>query len=164
MTTQDTGGIALPKRKPDESDGEFDITPMIDIVFLLLFFFVVTSKIDTPAPMSLPIAHHGEPVSEKEAVMFLVVDEGGGVDYKIYKGRNPNPDALIPNGDTDEQESEIGRYIDSELSADPTKEMILIKADADVRTRIVQLVKRGVDKAELAENKRIYVGIKEEEE
>ena len=96
--------------------------------------------------------------------MFLVIDEGAGTDYKIYKGRNPNPDALIPNVDTDEQETEIGRYIDNELSADPTKEMILIKADADVRTRIVQLVKRGVDKAELAENKRIYVGIKEEEE
>ena len=32
--------IELPKRKRNPDDGELDITPMIDVTFLLLAFFI----------------------------------------------------------------------------------------------------------------------------
>ena len=33
----------LMKKKDDEGAGEIDLTPMLDVVFILLIFFIVTS-------------------------------------------------------------------------------------------------------------------------
>ncbi len=43
------------------TDGELDITPMIDIVFLLLIFFVVCSKMTAEKSPRVPAAKHGMP-------------------------------------------------------------------------------------------------------
>jgi biopolymer transport protein ExbD len=46
-------------RKPDEPQAEMDMTPMIDCVFLLLIFFMVSatmSKVDQTPEIKLPIA------------------------------------------------------------------------------------------------------------
>ncbi len=47
-------------RRPLE-DAEMDITPMIDITFLLLIFFLVASRLDEDAPVELPTARYGAP-------------------------------------------------------------------------------------------------------
>lgn len=39
----------LTKRKGDEDAGEIDLTPMLDVVFILLIFFIVTSVFVTEA-------------------------------------------------------------------------------------------------------------------
>ena len=39
----------LSKRKDDEEAGEIDLTPMLDVVFILLIFFIVTSVFVTEA-------------------------------------------------------------------------------------------------------------------
>ena len=39
----------LSKRKDDEEAGEIDLTPMLDVVFILLIFFIVTSAFVTEA-------------------------------------------------------------------------------------------------------------------
>ena len=46
-------------RKPEEPDAKVDMTPMIDCVFLLLIFFMVSatmSKVDQTPEVQLPIA------------------------------------------------------------------------------------------------------------
>jgi biopolymer transport protein ExbD len=154
--------IELPKRKRDPSEGELDITPMIDIVFLLLAFFVVVSRMDPQKTVALPLATHGDGISEKSSVIFFVVDDasqGAG----IYKGRTLDPESRVSEGEPTAQEEEIGQYIESELSANPSKDAILVKAAGDVRLRYIELLKRGVDKSELAKSKKIYFGIKEEQ-
>ena len=46
-----------PMRPRDSlEDTEMDITPMIDITFLLLIFFIVSSKMDPSANVPLPAA------------------------------------------------------------------------------------------------------------
>ena len=42
----------MPERNTE--DAEMDITPMIEITFLLLIFFLVASKMDSPASGELP--------------------------------------------------------------------------------------------------------------
>ena len=59
-------GIELPKKERNPDDGELDITPMIDVTFLLLAFFVVVSKMDPSASVALPIASYGQSVQEKK--------------------------------------------------------------------------------------------------
>ena len=44
MDDEEDDSFVMPRRKRD--DDEMDITPMIDITFLLLIFFVVASKMD----------------------------------------------------------------------------------------------------------------------
>jgi biopolymer transport protein TolR len=154
--------IVLPKRKRDPSEGELDITPMIDIVFLLLAFFVVVSRLDPQAAVPLPLASHADSISEKSSVMFIVVDDGGK-ETVIYKGRTMEAGALVQDGEPSAQEQEIGDYIERELSAHPSKDAILVKAAGDIRLRYIELIKRGVDKSELAKSKKIYFGVKEED-
>jgi biopolymer transport protein ExbD len=158
---KDDQPLVLPKPKRDSSEGELDITPMIDIVFLLLSFFVVVSRMDPQATVNLPRATHADAVSEKSSVLLIALDEGD--EYVIYKGRTMDESAKVSAGDLSGQEEEIGQYIERELSADPTKDAILVKAAGELRVRVTELIKRGVAKSELANSKKIYFGVKEEE-
>jgi len=159
---KDDSGLKLPKRKRNADDGELDITPMIDITFLLLAFFVVASKMDPQAAIPLPKASYGESVSEKAAVTLLVtLDETGK--YTIFKGKSE--DNPVTATEPDEIEEEIATFVEDELGADPQKTAVLIKADGDVTTGTVEMVRRGVGGSELATTppRKLYVGVKEEQ-
>lgn len=158
MSTADQ--LELPKPKRNPSDGELDITPMIDITFLLLAFFVVVSRMDPQAAVILPKAAYPEMVSEKSSVTLIVVEKDG--DAVIYKGRAMDDASIVMKQEPSVMEAEIGEYVEREFSANPTKETVLIKAGGDVTTRMVELVKRGVSLSELAENKNLYVAVQEE--
>ena len=157
---KDESGLKLPKRKRNPDDGELDITPMIDITFLLLAFFVVASKMDPQAAIELPKASYGEAVPEKAAVTLMVsLDEGGK--YTIFKGKSEkNP---VVATDPDEIEDEISKFVQDELGANPEKTSILTKAAGDVKTGTVEMVRRGVAGSEMAGERKVYVGVKEEQ-
>jgi len=153
-------GLKLPKRKRNPDDGELDITPMIDITFLLLAFFVVASKMDPQAAIELPKASYGVSVPEKAAVTLLItIDEGG--QYTIFKGKSEkNPvSATDPEG----IEEEVANFVQNELGANPEKTSILIKAAGDVKTGTVEMVRRGVAGSEMATERKVFVGVKEEQ-
>ena len=156
--------IVLPKPKRNPEDGELDITPMIDVTFLLLAFFVVVSRMDPQAAVPLPMASYGESIQDKEAVTLIVVlDKETGETVEIYKGRSMADDTKVPAGDEEVQEANIGEYVEQELSRYPTKKAILIKAEGKVKTGMVEMVKRGIAQSELASSRKIYVGIEEEQ-
>ena len=62
----------------DEEDIEIDMSPMIDMVFLLLIFFVVASAVvDKKVPIDVPSAVYAK-VPEDETGRFLIsVDKEG---------------------------------------------------------------------------------------
>ena len=155
-------GIELPKRKRNPDDGELDITPMIDVTFLLLAFFVVVSRMDPQAAVPLPKASYGFSVPDKNCVTLVVMSDGadGAI---VYKGRSMSTDSKVAAVDEEEKEAEIGDFVENELSAFPTKSAVLIKADGEVRTGAVEMVKRGIALSELAKTRKIYVGVKEEQ-
>jgi biopolymer transport protein TolR len=156
---KDESGLKLPKRKRNPDDGELDITPMIDITFLLLAFFVVASKMDPQAAIELPKASQGIAVPEKAAVTLLVTLEDDG--FKIFKGKSEkNP---VVATDPDEIEDEIAQFVENELSANPEKTSILIKAAGEVKTGTVEMVRRGVAGSEMAGERQVYVGVKEQQ-
>lgn len=162
----DEAGIQLPKRKRNPDDGELDITPMIDVTFLLLAFFVVVSKMDPQAAVPLPMASYGEAVSEKNAVtLIVVVDKANPDRAMIYKGTSMNDTALVPDGDEEAQEQDIADYVENELFAAPTKDAVIIKASGMCKTKMVEMVKRGVSKSELAraDDRKMFIGIEEEQ-
>lgn len=157
MSTADQ--LELPKPKRDASEGELDITPMIDITFLLLAFFVVVSRMDPQAAVILPKATYPEMVSEKSSVILIIAERDG--DPVIFKGRTMDDQSIVAKQEPSMMEAEIGEYVEREFSSNPSKETVLVKAEGEITTRTVELVKRGVSLSELAESKNLYVAVQE---
>ena len=151
----------IQPRKTKTEDAELDITPMIDITFLLLAFFVVVSKMDPTTAVDLPRAQYGFAVPEKNCVVFVVTQGTTKDDAFIFKGRGKEESAKIPEGDPIAQETEVADYVEQELSARPEVTAILIKAEGNVKTKAVELVKRGISISELGRERQIYVGVEE---
>jgi len=157
MSSQETNEV-LPRRKPDE-DADLDITPMIDITFLLLAFFVMVSKMDPQLPVNLPQALNGDVVHEKNCVVLVVLKGEGDGDYTIFKGRTKSGSDAVVGDDPIEQEEQIAQYVEDALSRNPKIQAILIKAEGDVKTGAVETVKRGVAGSELGLTRRLYVAV-----
>ena len=70
---------------------KIDMTPMVDIAFLLLIFFMSTSQFDPPqkAPIKLPDSHSNLKVPESD-VMVIAIDKASNLYWQI--GKNPQQD------------------------------------------------------------------------
>ena len=78
-------GPILPRRRVKDT-ADLDITPMIDIVFLLLIFFLVASIPDMQVEADLPAARHGRGVNPRTAVIVTVAAKEGSSEAAIYLG------------------------------------------------------------------------------
>ena len=67
----------LMSKKKDEQTGEIDLTPMLDVVFILLIFFIVTSVFITEAgiEISKPQASTAESKS-KDLILIAISPQG----------------------------------------------------------------------------------------
>jgi biopolymer transport protein ExbD len=144
---------APPPRPKRDDDTEMDITPMIDITFLLLIFFLVTSRPDSATGVSLPIAIHGDVVSQRRSTV-LTVTEGGIEQAPVYKGDGKNP-AQIVSEDPDKRKEEIRAWIEEGFMKD--KSDIVIKADRGVSCREIDEVLQAVSAVEGVD--KIHIGV-----
>ena len=113
----------LMKRKQDEDAGEIDLTPMLDVVFILLIFFIVTSVFVTEA---------GIEVTKPEA---STVDDTSGDLILIAVG--PSGDIWIDGDQVDP------RFIRSRFElrlADAPNSVIIIQADANADHEQVMII------------------------
>ena len=78
-------GPVLPRR-PVKDTAEMDITPMIDITFLLLIFFLVCSTMAQQTAVELPPARHGSGVDERSSVIITVEPREAGRPPAVYLG------------------------------------------------------------------------------
>ncbi len=105
---------ALLRRRPRESV-DMDITPMIDIVFLLLIFFLVASIPDMQVEADLPPARHGVGVNPRTAIVITLAERPGDLPARVYlsDGKSGQP---IP-ADFAGQEAAIERALRGEAGA-----------------------------------------------
>jgi biopolymer transport protein ExbD len=144
QSTEDVMQPLLRSKTYDES--EMDITPMIDMTFLLLIFFLVASKMEAAANVSLPPARYGTPVVEKSSVIItLAADENGKA--VVYRGNGISGDNLIDSSDLEAQEDEIAGYVEAEL-AESSKENVLIKAEKGIKHREVNRIAKAATRGE----------------
>ncbi len=149
--------FTLPKRKRNPDDGELDFTPMIDMTFLLLSFFVVVSKMDPSSKVPMPEAKHGATVTEQESVI-IIVSPSDRDEPNVYLGRSMNEGARAI-GSIEDIENQIKDYVVDQFR-DPLKTTVIIKAEKKVRYRHLDIVKRAVS-SELAPDQIINVGVEE---
>lgn len=141
-----------PKR--DEEDLDMDITPMIDITFLLLIFFLVSSRPDQTTALHLPKAQHGDAVSQRYSTV-ISVGEGGIDQAPVYRGDGKIP-ANELSSDPETRSEEIAEHIQSGLA--DGKSDIVIKADRGVACRDIDGVLKAVSKVE---GIKLYLGVLE---
>jgi biopolymer transport protein ExbD len=146
----------LRSKTYDES--EMDITPMIDITFLLLIFFIVASKMDSAADVSLPPARYGMPVVEKSSVIITL---GAGENGKaiVYAGDGVASDRMVPGDDVEEQEAQIAAYVEEQIAEDTTKTNVLIKAEKGIKHREVNRITKAATRSENVQQ--LYVAVME---
>ena len=141
-----------------DEDDEIDITPMIDCVFLLLFFFMVTSKIDRQSPVEMPrVVNTVEVAPNKIVVVTAKFDVGG--EAILYLGDGVSPDKAVV-GELKEQEERIRQYIELEVSQRPDVTGIMLKADGKVKQKYVAMFSRAA--ATGGGGRTLYYGVEEE--
>lgn len=119
--TTENEPIMLRRRKI--ADAEMDITPMIDIVFLLLIFFIVCSTMGKNTLVQLPKARYGVAVNPKTSTVLTVA--GSGKDSVVYLGDGIAGRELSLDRET--QEAEIIQAVEQGLKEGKTE--VVIRAD-----------------------------------
>src|SRR6056297_75139 len=97
-------------RRRRREDPEMDITPMIDITFLLLIFFLVATRLSNEGVVDLPRAKHGTAVAADSAVV-ITVTSGIGDEAFIFKGDGAFPETRLTSNDLAAQQEELETYI-----------------------------------------------------
>lgn len=132
-------GPVLPRRRLI-GDGEADMTPMIDMTFLLLVFFLVTFKANESKLVELPEARHGGAVGKDESITFSLMRQAGQTEARVYLG---DDEAHPLSEDHARQAAEIADIVESE-----GRQHVLIKADRAVHYRDVARVAAAVGQVE----------------
>jgi biopolymer transport protein ExbD len=127
---------SLANRKRGDSEADLDITPMIDVVFLLLIFFMVTSTMQSKRELDVPPAKHG-----------VGVDSSLATTLNIKRPKDPSspPAVILSNGDEGELEDV---KTDVEEGVANGKTLVILKADRDVPHGVILEVMRKANEVE----------------
>lgn len=146
-------------RTKSTEDLEMDITPMIDITFLLLIFFLVASKMDPSAAIQLPPARHGFPAVEKSAVIITMAAESDG-QAAVYTANGKLDEQRVDGGDIDAQEDEIAAFVEEQIAGG--KENVLIKAERGIKHREVARISKAATRPEGVQQ--LYLAVLEDQQ
>ena len=147
--------FAIPRK--DRDSEEMDITPMIDITFLLLIFFVVCSKMDPSQTGKIPDAQNGLAVSAKDSAVIFIYP-GAGDKVLVARG-----DESEFSTDEETQAAEIIDYISKELekSIGRNKNQVMIMGDANIKVAEVTRVQKIIGDA-FPDLDSTYIAVKEQ--
>lgn len=138
-------GFGKSKRVATD-DEDLDITPMIDVTFLLLIFFMVTSNMKKAATVNIPPAKHGQGIQTSKSSTITIFNTDGEPEIYLSDGTKENG-PVTPE--------EVTSFVQQGVGAG--KLNVIIKADTDLPSGFVEEVARAANEVE-AELK-FYVGV-----
>jgi len=124
------GGSAaedLIPHKPHQEPPEFDITAMVDLVFMMNIYFLVTFVTVSMTQIDLPAASHAAPLDADTSVILTVVG-GAGEPMELYVG---DRESGKPIRGVDQQEASVRTAVEEGVAAGKTE--VLLKAEKKVR-------------------------------
>ena len=103
--------MALGKRRREEDDSQIDLTPMLDVVFIMLIFFIVTASFVNESGLSVsrpPVSDQPPPPDDptKRNIVFKISEsneltlEGRRIDIRAVRANvermyAENPEAKV---------------------------------------------------------------------
>jgi len=147
--------FVLPRKRRD--DDEMDITPMIDITFLLLIFFVVCSTMDPTKIGTIPEADNGLAVSAKDSAVIFI---NPASDDEVVLS---TPDGTEFSRDEDAQVAEIIEFITGELekTTGRSKQHVMLFGDENVKVGQVTRIQKIIGDA-FTDLNSTYIAVKEQ--
>jgi biopolymer transport protein ExbD len=139
--------------KKREFDGDFDITPMIDVVLLLLIFFIVTARMEPTIVAELPKAKHGDVAAGEEGVVVNVKQSPDG---KVEVIR---ANGVAFASDPDQMATEVEEYVRNAIENEQRK-FVLIRGEPTVKTREMTRVREAAS-AGLGEDQQILIAVQQ---
>lgn len=133
MADEDDDDQFVLKKRPLE--GDLDFTSLIDVVFLLLIFFMVTSTMRGTPDIDMPQAHFGTGVPSRQATIITILQNPAS--------NFTTPMIILGDGRGPETDVEgVRAYVEEGLRANHTQ--VIIKAERDIPHGFVQQVARQV--------------------
>ncbi|QDU29131.1 Biopolymer transport protein ExbD [Anatilimnocola aggregata] len=129
--------LKVSKGKADEL---FNFTPMIDVVFNLLLFFMVAARFaqeEREVPVQLPSASEARPLTATPTELFVNVNQVG----QIFAGNRE----VTP--------AELDTYLQQAAVNNPANQTVIIRADKRVPFDHVVTVMNACNKAKLFDYK-----------
>ena len=123
-----SGAGQLMPRRPDEEMPEFDITAMVDLVFMMNIYFLVTFITVAMGEMNLPSADHASALDADTAVILSLVRSLDGESVTVFIGDGDEGEAIT---DPAQQEQRVTAAIEEGVAAG--KIAVLLKAETKVR-------------------------------
>jgi biopolymer transport protein ExbD len=126
------------KRIREDDEAVIDMTPMLDIVFIMLIFFIVTTSFVKEAGIEVNKPKAANQSKQKSANIFVAVRENG----EVWLDKRPVDIELIA--------AKI-----AQLMAEQTTDVVIIQADKDAKHGIVVKVMdaikdAGIDRISIA--------------
>ncbi|MBF7072443.1 biopolymer transporter ExbD [Glaciecola sp. MH2013] len=126
------------KVREQEEDAQIDMTPMLDVVFIMLIFFIVTTVFVKQAGMEVNKPDGETAVLKKKANIFIAITESGDV---WMDRREISVEA-------------VGANLEKLLAEQPS-EVVFIQADSKAKHGIVvkvmdQVKEAGIDRVAIA--------------
>jgi biopolymer transport protein ExbD len=124
----ESGSEQLIARRPDFEPPEFDITAMVDLVFMMNIYFLVTFITVALGELNLPAAKHVTALDADSAVIFTLTRSLDGKSVALYLGSGQKGE---PINDLAQQEKRIQEAVEQGKASGKTD--VLLKAEKKVR-------------------------------
>jgi biopolymer transport protein ExbD len=138
VTLSDDLGIPEPtnqrsrRRRREIEDTVLDMTPMIDVTFQLLIFFMFANQLANPSPIEVPLAKYGKGIMP-DGKQAILVDQQG----TYYLGDVAKQETAEPS-----LETLLSQVADNASQAEQPLEVIISAHKAAKHQQLRQLLER----------------------
>ncbi len=136
-TFGDAASNGWGSRSRTVEEAELDITPMIDVTFLLLIFFMVTSTMEASRDLNVPAAKHGVGIDTTRGATVIIVKTPASA---------ASPPVIELDDGREGTLDDVRELVHESLARDRTH--FVIKAEGQVSHGFVQEVTRVVNSIE----------------
>ncbi len=133
--TPDSPYSGLFPKQQRHADAEFDITAMIDLVFMMNIYFLVTFVTAAMGEINLPAANHAVPLDAGKAAIITVLAGPDSKTVFVYLGDGKKG---TPFAEPDDQATQIASYVDKAVATGKTA--VLLKAEKTIRLREIKRI------------------------
>jgi biopolymer transport protein ExbD len=123
-----SGSDELIARRTEFEQPEFDITAMVDLVFMMNIYFLVTFITVSLGGIALPSAKHVSALDAESSVILTLVRTLDGKSVNLYLGDGEKGEAIT---DTSQQEKRVQEAVEQGVASG--KSAVLLKAEKKVR-------------------------------
>jgi biopolymer transport protein ExbD len=142
----------LISRKRMHDDAEFDITAMVDLVFMMNIYFLVAFLTAAAAEINLPTAAHVAALDADTAITLTLMGTLDGQGVQLFLADGTKGQAIT---DPDQQTERVRAEVEEAVGAG--KKAVLIKAEKKVRLKDLF----RISTAAAVEGIKLHVGVTE---